>query len=133
MTREGFGSLSKDMQTEGPLDAALLLTPSGTLLAGWTREGLRQDIMSIMSATMTASIETLMEELRRHRPERILVEAGAQRFLVSRTENGRLLVLLAPSTVSRTRLVASAHALQVRLAASAADEGAKRHSVTPSP
>lgn len=108
-------SLLGDVETAEQLDGVFLLTSGGDVLGGWSRGRVRQEVLSIMSATMIGSVDVLLEELRGQRPRRVLVEAGGQRLLVMRTKDDNLLVLLAPSSVSTKRLSASARALQDRL------------------
>src|SRR5436309_3364227 len=42
---------------ERGIDAALFLRRTGLVLASWTREGIRLDVVSVMAATMLASIQ----------------------------------------------------------------------------
>jgi predicted regulator of Ras-like GTPase activity (Roadblock/LC7/MglB family) len=109
-------ALLEDVEATAGLDVAILLTRTGEVLAGGARGGLRPDVIGVMAATMTASVDTLLEELRVRRPDLLLVEAGGRRFVVSRTGDDNLLVLAAPSTSSKRQLVASTHALQAALA-----------------
>ncbi len=48
---------------ERGIDAALFLRRTGLVLASWTREGIRLDVVSVMAATMLASIDTILEAL----------------------------------------------------------------------
>ncbi len=106
-----------DRGDRAPLDAALVLTATGQVLSIWARGQTRSEVLGIMSATMVASVETFMEELRGHRPDRFLVETGDQRLLAKRTRGDRILVLSAPSTVPPASLLASAAAMEDKLAA----------------
>ena len=111
-----MGSLLGNAEAAGQLDGVLLLTSGGDVLAGWTRGRVRQEVLSIMSATMMGSVDVLLEELRGRRPRRMAVEADLQRILVMRTRDDNLLVLLAPSTISKKDLYASGNSLLGRLA-----------------
>jgi predicted regulator of Ras-like GTPase activity (Roadblock/LC7/MglB family) len=114
--RGDLGSLLGNVDAAGQLDGVLLLTSGGDVLAGWNRGRGRQEVLSIMSATMIGSVDVLLEELRGRRPRRMIVEADLQRILVLRTREDNLLVLLAPSAVSKKDLYASGKLLLGRLA-----------------
>src|SRR5216684_5459671 len=49
------------VDTDLGLDAVLFLRRTGLVLASWTREGIRLDIVSVMAATMLASIDKIVE------------------------------------------------------------------------
>src|SRR5213593_3177786 len=51
------------IDTEGGLDAVLFLRRTGSVLASWTRDGIRLDVVSVMAATMLASVDTIIEAL----------------------------------------------------------------------
>src|SRR5712664_870294 len=51
------------VDTDLGLDAVLFLRRTGLVLASSTREGIRLDIVSVMAATMLASIDTIVEPL----------------------------------------------------------------------
>ena len=105
----------------------LLLTSGGDVLAGWNRGRGRREVLSIMSATMIGSVDVLLEELRGRRPRRMMMEADLQRILVLRTREDNLLVLLAPSAVSKKDLYASGKLLLGRLAALPPKAESKSH------
>ena len=100
------------------LDGAFLLTPTGSVLAGWNREPLRQEVLTVMSATLTASVDVLLEEIRGRRPRLVLVEADRHRFLVARTRSDDVLVLFPRAGVPKRSLLASARGFLARLARS---------------
>ncbi len=47
---------------ERGIDAALFLRRTGLVLASWTREGIRLDVVSVMAATMLASIVVIAKK-----------------------------------------------------------------------
>jgi len=61
---------------ERGIDAALFLRRTGLVLASWTREGIRLDVVSVMAATMLASIDTILEALGGSASESVAVEGG---------------------------------------------------------
>jgi predicted regulator of Ras-like GTPase activity (Roadblock/LC7/MglB family) len=132
-TWAAMGALLEDVDPDGGLDVALLLTPTGDVLAGRTREGLRPEVIGVMSATMTASVDTLLEELRGHRPEILVLEAGGRRFVVSRTADDNLLVMAAPSSASKRQLLASARALRSKLVRHGPRGKPRKHAILPPP
>ena len=125
------GALLGGARNPGRLDAALLLTTSGEVLGSWTRTGLRREVLSVMSATLMASVDTLMEELRGHRPEYAVVEAGDQRFLSLRTGDDHLIVLSAASSVPPDRLLALARTLEKKLPGTSGKWASKTHVIAP--
>ena len=51
------------IDTERGLDAVLFVRRTGLVLASWTREGTRLDVVSVMAATMLASVDTIIESV----------------------------------------------------------------------
>jgi predicted regulator of Ras-like GTPase activity (Roadblock/LC7/MglB family) len=100
------------------LDGALFLRRTGEILGAWVREGVRRDVMSVMSATAIGAIEVLMEDLQRGRPDHILIEADANRLAINRTADDDFVVLIAPPSIPKRRLVSSSRSLASRLSAS---------------
>jgi len=133
MTWAALGTVLEDVEATGDLDFAVILSPTGDVLAGHTRDGLRLEVIGVMSATMTASVDTLLEELRGRRPDLVVVEAGGERFAVSRAADDNLLVLAASSASSKRQLVASAQALRSKLAGTASRGKLRKHTVLPRP
>ena len=122
-------SLLEETESAGQLDGVILMSGSGDVLAGWSHRGLRQEVLSIMSATLTGSVEMLLEEIRGRKPRQILVEADDRRLLVSRTGDDALLVLVAPLSVSKSRLTALASDLLRQIAALPEVEAGDRQAV----
>ncbi|HYM40908.1 MAG TPA: roadblock/LC7 domain-containing protein [Thermoplasmata archaeon] len=132
-SRFDLESLVGDLHAAGQLDAAFLLTTAGEVLGSWTRNEVRHEVLGVMSATLMASIDTLMEELRGRRPDSAIVEAGDQRFLAVRTRDEHLLVIAAPTSVSPERLSAVSRALQARLPDGRERRRPKAHTVASRP
>src|SRR2546422_11421258 len=71
------------IDTEGGLDAVLFLRRTGSVLASWTREGIRLDVVSVMAATLLASVDTIVEALavraRARSPSRAAIARSSRR------------------------------------------------------
>jgi predicted regulator of Ras-like GTPase activity (Roadblock/LC7/MglB family) len=89
---------------DGALDAALFLRRTGSILASWTRQDVPLEILSVMMATMLASIETITETLGGPRWQFVAVDAGPRRIAATRIGSQALLVLIAPKKVSSSYL-----------------------------
>src|SRR5207247_9002182 len=61
---------------ERGIDAALLLRRTGLVLASWTREGIRLDVVRVMAAAMLRTIDTNTETLGGSASESVAVEGG---------------------------------------------------------
>src|SRR5438876_551735 len=84
------------------LDAALFVRRTGLVLASWMREGIRLDVVSVMAATMLASVDT-----------------DAHQILATKVNSRAFLVVIAPKKVSRTVVRKTMRGLNARLAAAA--------------
>lgn len=109
-------ALGAAVDPAGPLDVALLVKPTGTRLAVWTRHEAATDVLAVMAATLIASVETLVETLGGSTPESISVEAPPYRFLALRLDPRRVLFLAAPQTVRPQDLVREGERLARNLA-----------------
>src|SRR6267143_2446068 len=83
------------------LDAVLLLRRTGLVLASWTREGIRHDIVGVMAATMLASIDTIIETLGGSTPRSVSIESDQHQMVATKVNSKSFLVLIAPKRVSR--------------------------------
>src|SRR6266566_2205186 len=101
------------------LDAALFVRRTGLVLASWTREGIRLDVVSVMAATMLASVDTIIESIGGPTPEVISVDTDAHQIVAMRVNSRGFLVIIAPKMVSRTVVRRTMRALNARLAAAA--------------
>lgn len=90
------------VDTDRGLDAALFLRRTGLVLASWTREGIRLDIVSVMAATMLASIDTIVETLGGAIPQSVAVDVGDHQIVATKVGAQAFLVVIAPKTVSRS-------------------------------
>ncbi len=86
-----------------------------------------------MSATMTASVDTLVEELGGHRPGQFVLEAGDHRLLSAWTRDDHLLVITAPSSVPQATFLAAAQAIEENLLAARKRRRGEAHPVAVHP
>jgi len=97
---ERGAALLSAIDLNGPAEVVMLLKRTGAVLGGWTRNDVRQDVISVMAATMIGSVSTLIEALGGRSPSSIAIEAGDHRMHVSRADPQLVIVLLAPLSVS---------------------------------
>lgn len=83
------------------LDAALFLRRTGLVLASWTSERIRLEVVSVMAATMLASIDTIIEALGGPIPKSVFVDSGDRQIASTKVGSQAFLVVIAPKTVSR--------------------------------
>src|SRR5216117_4302076 len=81
------------------LDAALFVRRTGLVLASWTREGIRLDVVSVMAATMLASIDTIIEALGGSASESVAVEGGDRQIVATKIGSKAFLVVIARMSV----------------------------------
>jgi len=101
------------------LDAALFVRGTGLVLASWTREGIRLDVVSVMAATMLASVDTIIESIGGLTPDVISVDTDAHQIVATKVNSRAFLVVIAPKTVSRTVVRKTMRGLNARLAEAA--------------
>ncbi len=94
-------SLLSAIDTEGPIEAVLFIRRTGAVLASWTRQGLTQDVMTVMAATMLASIDTMMTTLGGPGPRSVYVETDDRQILSTAVTSQAFLILIAPRAVGR--------------------------------
>ena len=109
------GSMFSSLPSESPLEAAFLLRRTGAVVASWTRPDVDADVVSVMAATMLASIDTLGGALGCPPSGRVTVETDRCRLLATRIEPNLHLVVLAPRTVDRDGLQREARRILARL------------------
>ena len=99
------------------LDAALFVRRTGPVLASWTREGIRLEVVSVMAATMMASIDTIVESVGGPTPRSVSVESGDRQIVATKVGTQAFLVVIAPKTVSRRVVRSTIHDLVAHLTA----------------
>jgi len=101
------------------LDAALFVRRTGLVVASWMREGIRLDVVSVMAATMLASVDTIIESVGGPTPDVISVDTDAHQILATKVNSRAFLVVIAPKKVSRAVVRKTMRGLNARLAAAA--------------
>ena len=109
------------MDPQRSLDAALLLRRTGTPLAAWTRESVPLDVISVMTATLVGSVETMVEAVHRASPRSIRVETDECQMVAMRIDPKTILVLVAPRGVREGQLDQQAHQLAAQVTGQARD------------
>ncbi len=88
-------ALFSHLDPSGPLEAALLLRRTGSVIASWTRADVPSEVVSVMAATMLGSIETMGEALGCPSPAFVVVETDRCQLVATKVEPLALLVLIA--------------------------------------
>ena len=92
------------IDTDGSLDAVLVLKRSGVHLASWTKTAVPLDVVPVMAAATVGSVDTLLEAFGKSSPREISLETDGQRLLFTKAEPQIVLVLSAPRSVPEVRL-----------------------------
>jgi predicted regulator of Ras-like GTPase activity (Roadblock/LC7/MglB family) len=108
------------IDTDGGLDAVLFLRRTGSVLASWTREGIRLDVVSVMAATMLASIDTIVEALGGPSSRSIAVTSGDRQIIATKLGSQAFLFVVAPRSVSQRHVRKAVRELVDRLTAASA-------------
>lgn len=93
-------SLLSAIDPESELEAVLFLRRTGIVLASWTARGIPTDVLTVMAATMLASIETMVGALGSRGSDSVRVETDDRRILSTKVGSQSFLVVIAPKDVS---------------------------------
>jgi len=115
------------------LDAALLMKGTGTVLAAWTRNGASLDALSVMSATMVASIASIVETLGSPTPTSAAIETDERRIFAIRVDSQALLVLIGPKASAEGYLRHTARQILSRLTPAPANGRASHDGIPVAP
>src|SRR2546421_13072173 len=105
------------IDTDRGLDAVLFVRRTGLVLASWTREGIRLDVVSVMAATMLASVDTIIESIGSPTSEEISVDTGSHQIFTAKATSGIFALVLPPNPVIPARVRKTRPALSAHLAA----------------
>ena len=97
------------------LDAILFLRRTGSVLASWCADGVPTEIVSVMSATMLASIDTIVEALGGPTSKSISVSAGDHQLVASKIGSQAFLCVIGPSSMSQRTLQNTIRRISARL------------------
>src|SRR2546428_13604021 len=84
------------IDTERGLDAVLFVRRTGLVLASWTREGTRLDVVSVMAATMLASVDTIIESIGGPTPEEISGDTESHQIGATKVNSRGVFLVIAP-------------------------------------
>jgi len=99
--------LSSAVGSQQPLEAVLLITRTGAQLGAWTRNPVPIDVLSVMSATLVGSIETLMTALGAASPREVSLMIDGRRVFVSKVNAQVVLVIVAAGGMTEVALRAA--------------------------
>ncbi len=102
------------------LDAVLFLRRTGSVLASWTRDGIRLDVVSVMAATLLASVDTIVEALGGPSSRSISVTSGDRQIVATKLGSQAFLFVVAPRSVSPRYVRKAVRELVGRLTAASA-------------
>lgn len=108
------------IDTESGLDAVLFLRKTGAVLASWTREGIRLDVVSVMAATMLASVDTIVEALGGPSSRSITVTSHDRQIVATKVGSQAFLFVIAPNSVSAKYVRTTVRRLVERLTTASA-------------
>ncbi len=98
MNREGGFRSLRSLASRSTLDAVLHLRRTGTLLEAWTRHPIPMDVVTVMTATMMGSIETLVGAIGGSSPQSVFLEVDDRPILVSKVDFNSFLVAIGAPT-----------------------------------
>lgn len=88
----------------GPLEAAVVFRRNGRVLASWLKNPAAVEVVSVMSATLMGSVDTLLETLRDPGSSVMLIGVERRKILLQKVEPSSAIVLIAPSEASEAWL-----------------------------
>ena len=100
---QGLDFLSA-VDPDGTFDAALLIARTGSIIAGWMRESDQCEAVGVMTATLIASINTIVEMVGRRTPTEVFVKCEDSQILATRTGDNTILVLIAPDVTKSSHI-----------------------------
>ena len=96
------------------LSAVVLLRRTGTVLGAWSRDRVNMDVVSVMTATLLGSAETIAQAMQGEVPRTLTVRSEGFRLLATRLESQSILVLVGPSSMRESDLRLAARHLAPR-------------------
>ncbi|TLZ52756.1 MAG: hypothetical protein E6K18_02185 [Methanobacteriota archaeon] len=105
-------------ETEDAIDAVLLMKRTGTVLGAWTRKDVNLEIISVMTATLLGSVESIVLAMGCESPQVLRVESERCQMLATRLTSPEVLVVFAPREVSEARVRRSMREIAAKLEAS---------------
>lgn len=100
----GAGGLFEAVDPSGPLEAVLLLRPTGVPLATWVKNGGPPDPLTVMSAALYACVGTIVQALGGPSPSSVYAEGSGHCLLAVQTDSRAILVVAAPESLKASKL-----------------------------
>ncbi len=107
------------------IDTALLIRRTGSIVDSWSRSAIPGEVLAVMSATMIASIGTILETLGTPTPRTLTVVAGGRQILAVQANSEQVLILMAPEAVREAHLRELSQRILSHLSAAAGNRRAK--------
>lgn len=114
--RDEFSDLFSSSEFDGTIEAAFLLKATGIPVASWSRNPVRQEVVSVMAATMWGSLDTMVRTLGGTGPRSVVLETEDRRILVTQVEPNWTLLLVASNSAGKRHLQQTAHQVLDRVA-----------------
>ena len=111
---EGLDFLSA-VNPDGTIVAALLMRPTGSIVAGWMRESDRCEVVGVMTATLLASINMIAESVGCRAPTTVSVRCEESQLLATKVDDNAILVLIAPADTREAHLRRKTRQIVARL------------------
>lgn len=107
--------LSSMIQPRDSLEAVILFTRTGKMLAAWTRNEVPLEVLTVMAATLIGSIETLSTAMGAASPREITLLIDARRVLGLKLSPDVALLVVASGQMSDVALRSVAERIVRRL------------------
>lgn len=107
--------LSSIVEPGDPIEAVLLITRTGKLLASWTRNPVPLEVLTVMGATLLGSIETLSAALNAPSPREVALLVDSHRVLAFKLNVDVALLVVASGLMSEVSLRTAAQRIVQRL------------------
>ena len=100
----GLVPLSSRIDSKGPLELALLVRRTGTILDAWARNGVSHEVVSVMTATLIASLDAIVEAVGGTSTQTAVVETDDRFLIATKVDGGAVLLLVAPRSMGIDQL-----------------------------
>lgn len=99
-----YSKIFSSLELDPSLEAAFLLKPTGMPVAGWTRNPVPHEVVSVMAAAFWGALDTMVRTLGRRGPPSAMVEVDELRILAIQVPPNWTLLLVAPCALDDGRL-----------------------------
>lgn len=95
--REKISLVLQKLKTSGDIEGAAVITRDGLVIASDMSSDIDADTLAAMSATMTGAAETVIQELKKSSPERVIVESKNTKLITIGAGSNAILVCVVKS------------------------------------